>query len=155
MGSLKTKCTETANNLSGSYSPILTSRSYRIFLFAVWYIVCRSHYCQTLSYVAKWTALNDLREGFTQALGKSQASQKSWGPKNFCLDFWINDQILKRAWCQLYSVPASLNCFQIELLVPDSFHVFWIGTLMTMYIIKNLILRKRKIKPQWRLWHKE
>lgn len=49
---------------SGSYSPILIFRLCRIFLFAVWSIVYRSRYCQVLSNVAKWTAPNDLCEGF-------------------------------------------------------------------------------------------
>lgn len=38
---------------SGSYSLILIFRLCRIFLFAVPSIVYRSHYCQTLSNVAK------------------------------------------------------------------------------------------------------
>lgn len=42
----------------------------RIFLFAVWSIVFRSHFCQELSNVGKWTAPNDLWEGFMASVGK-------------------------------------------------------------------------------------
>lgn len=60
-----------------------------------------------------------------QVLEKIQISQESCGPNNFCFDFWINDQVLRRAQCQLPSVPASLHSLQTELLLPESSYIFW------------------------------